>query len=285
MNKLLIAVGLTLCVACQPILEEKKEDRLLATVFDKQLYASDVEGMIPNGVSAEDSLRITQRYVNRWIGEALMLHEAERNLPPDWNIERLVEDYRASLIRHNYEQVLVEESLDSLISEKELSDFYERNKAQYELEKPIVRCYLVKISREEEQPTELRDWWENCNTDSLSYQKLMAFCTENADAYILEDSLWYTIDELAFGLPKDALSEENIRTKREFTQRDDQYDYFYKSFEVVETKQTAPFSYIEDQARRFILKERKQETIDRAKKRMYEEALSSGDIQRKIVEE
>lgn len=280
MNRVLIAIGIMLCVSCQPILEEPKEDRVLATVFDKTLYASDIESMIPNGVSKSDSLEITARYVNRWVGEALMLHEAERNVPSDWNIEQLVEDYRASLIRHNYEQVLVEELLDSTVTQTELEEFYNRNKAQYELEKPIVRCYLMKISQEVESPKELRDWWDDCTTDSVSYRKLMNFCSLNADAYILEDSLWYTIDELAFGLPKDALSEENIRNKREFTQRDDQYAYYYRSFEVVDTKQSPPLSYIEDQAKRFILKQRKQELLDKTKKEMYDAAFEAGRIQK-----
>ncbi len=74
-------------------------------------------GMFPPG---EDSSLIINAYVERWIRETLLLLEAERNIPSDLNIDKLVRDYRASLVRHSYEQFLVEQLLDSTVTKAEL---------------------------------------------------------------------------------------------------------------------------------------------------------------------
>lgn len=265
-------------IGCKPIFEEKIEDKLLASVYDKKLYSSSVDWMIPEGITEEEKLIITKSYVNRWVGEMLMLHEAENNIPKDWNIDKLVEDYKSSLIRHNYEQALIDKLLDSTVTDKELQSFYEKNSLQYELEKPIVRCYLIKISNDVKLPKDFMNWWKDSRTNKTSYRQLSNFCAKQAEAYFLQDSIWYSIDDLAFALPKDALTEDNIRSKKEFIQRDEQYDYYYKNFEVINKKEIAPLSYIQGQAKRYILKQKKQALLERTRKEMYETGKRANQV-------
>ncbi len=266
---------LVLCTAiqmigCKPIFEEKAEDKLLASVYDKKLYSSTIGWMIPEGATEEEKLIITKSYINRWVGDMLMLHEAEKNIPKDWNIDKLVEDYKSSLIRHNYEQALIDKLLDSTVTDRELQAFYEKNSRQYELEKPIFRCYLIKIKNDVKLPKDFLNWWKEAKTNKASYRQLSNFCAQHAEAYFLQDSAWHNIDDLVFALPKDALTEDNIRSKREFIQRDEQYDYYYKNFEVINKKEIAPLSYIQGQAKRYILKQKKQVLLERTRKEMYE---------------
>lgn len=66
-------VALTLCLAiqmmgCKPISEDKTEDKLLASVYDKKLYRSAIDWMIPEGATEEEELIMTKSYVNRWVG-------------------------------------------------------------------------------------------------------------------------------------------------------------------------------------------------------------------------
>ncbi|NJL75698.1 MAG: hypothetical protein HC892_12410 [Saprospiraceae bacterium] len=161
MRKSLVVLGiLGCCWACQPLVGEQSGKKIIAQVFDKLLYLDQVQEFIPDGTSVEDSLLMLDAYTQRWIREALMLHIAEENISEAWRIEELVEDYRASLVRHNYEQVLVEELLDSTITTEELNTFYERNKAQYELETTIVRCDLIKLSNNVRLPNSFDEWWK-----------------------------------------------------------------------------------------------------------------------------
>lgn len=280
-SEILLLLGLLIFVAaCSQTDDKRKEtDRLLATVYNKSLHVSDMAGMFPTGTTAEDSMLIINAFVERWIREAVLLHEAERNVPQDLNIDELVRDYRASLIRHNYEQVLVNQLLDSTITQEQLTAFYEKNKAQYQLETPIVRCFFIKIPRTTPNIKKLEDWWKNSQTDAAAYGKMVEYCNTYATTHVLEDTQWTPVDEIAQQLPAGTITVNNIKSKKDFTQRDEDFVYFFKVFEVISRKQIAPLSYIEDQASKVILRQRKLKLLKEKKEEMYEREIRKNSIQ------
>ncbi|MBV6428192.1 MAG: hypothetical protein KIPDCIKN_02718 [Haliscomenobacter sp.] len=257
--------------------KENGANRLLAKAYGKELRISEMEGMFPPETSGEDSLLIINAYVQRWIRETLLLHEAERNLPKDLNIDKLVLDYRASLIKNNYEQVLVEQLLDSTITKEELQEFYERNKDQYQLETPIVRCYFIKVPSSAPEQDSLNRWWNNPNERNLV--RLNRYCDRYAVAHILNDSTWHRVDELASAMPEGTLSVDNIDSRREFRQSDDSFQYFFRLLELRNSREIAPLAYIESQARKFILHVRKTKLLEQKREDLYEVAMRRKEVQ------
>lgn len=251
------------------------EDQLLVKVHNKALYISDMEGMFPEGTTGKDSTVIIQMFANRWMREALLLHEAEQNIPGDLNIDKLVRDYRASLIRHNYEKILVQELLDSTVSAEQLAEFYERNKQQYQLETPIVRCYFVKVPVPVPEANNLRQFWNNKKSDLDS---LTAYCGRYAEAYLLNDSTWYRVEAIAREMPKGTVTVDNISAKQDFSQRDGEYQYYFKVFEVKNRRDIAPLSYIKGQARKVILRNRKEKLLEDKIEAMYQRELRRNNI-------
>ncbi len=75
----------------------KADDQLLAQVYNKNLYASELADVVPEGTNPTDSSLLVTAFVQRWIRDQLLMYEAERNIPKDLNIDELVRDYRASL--------------------------------------------------------------------------------------------------------------------------------------------------------------------------------------------
>jgi len=264
-------------MSCQPP-QEEQEDRLLATVYNKSLYLSELDGMFPEGTTSQDSTLIIQAYTDRWVREAILLHEAERNIPTDLNIDKLVRDYRASLIRHNYEQILVQKLLDSTIAQQELLDFYEKNKEQYQLETPIARCYFVKLPLPVENENELRRWWQNPDQDN-NFEKLVEFASIHAQAHHLVDSTWQRVEDVAIELPSGTLTVDNVTSKRDFILRDDNFLYFFKLFEVKNKKEIAPLGYIQDQARKVILHRRKMKLLEEKNDDMLDLALERKNVE------
>ncbi|MEM9847723.1 MAG: hypothetical protein AAF847_07525, partial [Bacteroidota bacterium] len=255
-----------------------KEATLLAEVFDRKLYLSEVQGFIPDNSSKEDSILLVETYVKRWTKQAVMLHQAELAKPKDLDIEALIEDYRSSLIRHYYEENIIANQLDTTVQEEELRAFYERNKAQYELETPIARAYVIKLARSIDKPPNFNQWWDNFEQDTSSFRQLNDFVSTYATASLLEDSTWYSLEYLNSLLPAGSLTEDNIRSKRDFTQRDDDFEYLYKSLDVINKTEIAPFSYIADQAKRFILQQRKQELLQQKRDEAYQEEIVKGNV-------
>ena len=98
---------------CSPGEAPREDDRLLAEVYNKNLYLSELEGIVPEGVSSEDSVLMVSAFTQRWVREQLLMYEAERNIPKDLDIDELVRNYRASLVRFNFEEKIIAEKLDA----------------------------------------------------------------------------------------------------------------------------------------------------------------------------
>ncbi len=274
---LLAGLAIALFAACSSEGKPSTADRLLVKVHNKTLYLSELDGMFPERATAEDSSAIIHAFAQRWIRDALVLHEAERNIPSDLNIDKLVRDYRASLLRNNYEKALLEELLDSVVTPEQLAEFYENNKEKYQLETPILRCYLIKVPTQAPQAEELRRWWNSSKRDD--FEKMVNYCNNYAEAHLLDDKAWYKLFDIASSLPAGTISPDNVGAKRDFYQRDGDYHYYLRVFEVKKQQDIAPLAYIEEQARKVILRSRRQELLRDKIEAMYDLELRRFKIQ------
>lgn len=245
-------------------------DMLLAKAYNKTLYLSELEGMIPEKTSPEDSAMIVNAYVEKWVRESLLMHEAEKNISSDLNIDVLVRDYRASLIRHSYEKHLVEKQLDSLIRPEELNEYYLQHKEQYRLNDMILRCYLIKIPLDAAEQSALQQYWKS--EDLNDYKKMVDYCRSHANVYMLNDSLWYDLPDIIRHLPK-SFSTASI-SRRDHIATDENHQYFFRVFETIPANEFPPMAYVENQVKKVILHRRKNELLDEKKEEVYERELS-----------
>ncbi len=271
-----IAILVSIIGGCQLVKKDQPEDRLLAKVHNKTLYLSELDGMFPDETTPEDSALIINAYVERWIREALLLHEAEKNIPSDLNIDKLVRDYRASLVRHTYEKIIVEQLLDSTVTADELVAFYEQHKEQYLLDGTIVRCHLVKVSVSAPEVEKVKTLWNNLSKKD-SYFELSDYCNQFAQVHLLEDSTWYRIENIAAFFPKGMISVENV-SRREVLQKDNDYYYFLKILDVKNKNELAPLSFVKEEIRKTILRDRKIKLLEDKKEAMYELELQRNNI-------
>jgi len=270
------ALLLLMMMACYGT-DADADDPVLARVHQKTLRLSELDGMFPIDATAEDSLLIKNAFVRRWSREAVLEWEAERNLPPDMNIDRLVRDYRASLVSSHYEEVLVSMRLDSTISREELEAYYENSKSQYLLERPIVRCLFIRVPYPTPEEDRLQQLWNNGKiTDTVA---LKNYCERLSEVSLLDPDPWYSLDDIAQQLPDGTLTAANVNSKREFSQQDGSFRYYFKLVELKPRLEIAPLSYVEEQARKVILHSRKREVIDQAREEIFERELRRNNIE------
>jgi hypothetical protein len=263
--------------ACKPPDDSiDNNDLLLAQAYNKSLYLSELAGMVPENSSPEDSSLIVNAYIEKWVRENLLMHEAEKNVPHDLNIDELVRDYRASLIRHNYEKLLVELQLDSIVNDAELMTYYEKSKDQYRLKNMILRCYLIKVPRDFDDLTTLQKLWSS--DDPEDYKTLVDFSRINASVYMLNDSIWYDLPDIVFHLPRGFLTASNAYPNRDYNTMDDNFRYFLRIFETTPAKEYPPLLYIESQAKKVILHKRKIKLLEEKKEEMYERELRRNNV-------
>ena len=198
-------------------------------------------------------------YIDRWIKESVMMHEAEKNIPTDLQISKLVEDYRSSLVMHQYEKTVVESLLDTAVVEEELLRYYEANKSQYVLESTIVRCHFIKVptTAPEKAVQKMEKIWRERDRSDKEFNQLLDLCNQHAATFYLSDSIWYKLDLISQAMPSGAVNENVIRSNEVFQLENEDYYYFLKILDIRDKKEIAPLPYIREQAKRVILHQRK----------------------------
>jgi hypothetical protein len=274
---LLPCIVLLLVYSCQENNEQNADNFLLARVYNKSLYIKDLEGMFPPGTSTYDSSLITNAYTQRWLREAVLLYEAENNLSKDLNVDRLVRDYRSSLVRNNYEQVLLEQLMETEISKSELSTFYEKNKIQYQLDNPIIKGYLLEVPKIISIRDSLKLLWKNPNEANLA--RLKTICEEYELSYFLDINKWNEWDKLAVHLPRNIGFDEFSRKGKDFTIQDGEFEIWVKIMDSKKPQEIPPIDYVEEQLKRMLLLSRKTKLLEEKKEDMFEIAKRKGQIE------
>ena len=103
----LLISGLSL-TACQWLSPAQKDSKVVAKIGDYYLYEEDIQKLLPQGHTLEDSLRIVTPYINNWALKKLLFLKAEKNIPNSKKeeFEQLVSQYRTDLYTQFYLDLL-----------------------------------------------------------------------------------------------------------------------------------------------------------------------------------
>ncbi|MBO2522270.1 MAG: hypothetical protein CW336_00190 [Bacteroidetes bacterium] len=146
-----IATGLMLVLALFSCQNSKngKDDKPVAAIYDKVLYQSDLQGIMYDGISTNDSLVRTKVFIDNWIRRQLLIHQAENNLDKsELDCVKEIEDYRNSLIIYKYESMLIAQNLDTVVSDEEIEKYLKDN-ALIDMNKDAVRSIILNIRKKE----------------------------------------------------------------------------------------------------------------------------------------
>lgn len=268
-------VGSMSCDRTEP-LSSSSEDILLAEVHNRKLYLDEVRNMLHEDLEPADSVRMLQAYVARWVREQLLLAKAEENIPRDLNVDKLVQDYRSSLVLNLYERRLMETQLDSAVTDRELLDWYEANKEQYLLEKPIAHIQFVRLRADSPNLQQAMTWWNKPSPEN--FRKLENYANRHGGVALLQDSLWKGLDEIVQLVSPKVINENSLRPGKEVRYDDGDYHYLLKVQDARSTLEVAPMAYIRDQATRAILLQRQIALIDSVKERLFEVELRKNNV-------
>lgn len=183
---------LALCAACK-----HRDDPVLAQVYQYKLYASEVTAGMPLGLSAEDSLALVRDYIDSWVKEKLILHEAEQKLSPrEKNFNKEISDYRNSLlIQKYYDKLWSKDTSFNRVTENEISEFARSLDDRYTVEKEIVRVNYAKLPANWSNLSTVKDILFDENRREDEKAKLVKMLGDSIE-YLLDDEAWLYLDDL-----------------------------------------------------------------------------------------
>ncbi len=179
-----IGIVLSALMSCRAISSFLSDDETVAEVGAAKLYRSELNRLIPKGISQEDSTRLARQYINSWALDHVFLNIAEEQLSKtEKDVSKELEEYRKSLLKYRYEQLYVNERLDTAVSDEMVESYYAANLEKFTLQRPVVKARFLRIAGD--SPTmakikkkmvsdEVRDLMD---ADSLAYSSALKFST------------------------------------------------------------------------------------------------------------
>lgn len=255
---------------------ENKEELPVARVYDKYLYSSDLNGVVPMGISEIDSLALINDYVDKWVRKQLLLYKAEIYLSEDdKNVEKQIDDYKTSLLVFKYEQNLIQQKLDTVISIEEVENYFNENSSNFILNNNLVKALFIKVPRTAPQIWKLRRWYRSDEEEHI--KELEAYCFNNAEKYDYFNDDWVEFQVIEEQLPRLYTSAEYLLKNRSTLElRDSTYYYFVRFYEYKLEGKVAPLEYVEHNIRSIILNKRKIQYIKKLEAEVYNDALNHG---------
>jgi len=272
-------IATTLVLSCKKSNTPEKqipEPVVLAQVFQYKLTFDDIHDLIQGYATAEDSIQQVRSLAEHWVRDRLLLVEAEKNFPKEVNMNKLLEDYRQSLVMHFFEQQVIEERLDTVITEIDLQRYYEANKEQHRLESGLLRGFYFKIKKPLSRNDRILQWWKTFPAEH--YDEILSYTGKHARTNWADSSEWHEMNMVVQLFPEGTLSPAGIRSNRSVVREDHEYIYLLYPTEVYYERDIAPLSRIRTQAAKYIIHQRELELLERIKKEIYDRDIQLDQV-------
>ncbi len=253
-------------------------DKPLAKVHNKYLYESDMEGLFNSNVTKEDSVIIARNFINDWVKKQLLLEKAEQNLnEKSKDIEKEIEDYRSSLLIFRYKQELINQKLDTIITDEEIEEYYNEYSGNFILNHNIVKALYLKISKEAPEIDKVRWWYKSTSPDNIS--RLEDYCYQYATKFDDFENKWIPFNNLLLEIPTNIEDQERyLKYYKHIETEDDLYYYFVKINEYSLKSTIQPLEYAQAKIKSILLNKRKFTFIDELENSVYNEALNHNEF-------
>ena len=265
---ILIAILLSSCNELTSI----KNDKLVSRVGENYLYESE----IPDFSLYQDSLIRKKVFIDSWAREKILFDLSLVNLDQKSiiNLDELIERYKRELYINSYKDILINSMVDSIISDSEIDEYYDKNLNKFKLNEDLIKFRFVKIPLDNINLNKIRNGLIRYSSfdmeliDSLSFQLA---------SYNLNDSLWITKRD--FFNQVDFVNYENqkkyVKKGQLISKRDSMYVNLLFIDDILQANSVAPRSYLTDRIKSTIYNNRKILLIKELNKEIINDAIKS----------
>ena len=277
---LIALVSITLLVSC------KWNKRVTEYVYGKTpiveigtdvLYEEDIKQVVPLGLSEADSTYFAQQFIKNWAQDVLFYQNAIRNIPDTKDIDRLVENYRRSLIEHEYQRRLIEQKFSSETAEEDIEQFYNDNERLFVLDESLLRGLFLKISNKSHDLSDIRKLYTR--QDDESFEEIEKYSIRNAARCEFFYDNWRTVAEIEVLLPPlEKPLESMLKDNGSFEFKDEEYIYLLNVSEFAPKGGIEPLDHARSRIRGLLINSNEVSYMRKIKEDLYDAAIEKNRI-------
>lgn len=254
---------------------------VVASVYGHELHRSDLEGLVAQGVSPEDSTIIVTNYVEQWIRQTVILAKAEKNIKD--NFDRQLHEYKNSLLAYAYEQQIVSQLLDTNISEEQIIQYYEEHRDDFHLKNAIVKAIYIIVPSKSPAVPKLKKIISKTPFGDHEIIELEETATRHGMKGHYDADTWMPFYTLQTAVPITTYNENlYLKQNRTIILTDNEITYMVRIIDYKVSDDTAPLEMQTDNIRSILLNHRKLEILDRLQNDLLEEAERGDNVKRYI---
>ena len=263
---LILLIGL---ISCE---QDTPDQNAVARVNDKYLSNTELDEAMPIGLAIEDSILYRNNYIKIWATKELLLEKARINVEDDnGEIEALILDYRRELLIDRYKKALLQQELDTVITDSDINDYYEANKNVYRLNEDLVQLKYIHFDKDMNDKKELVRLFKSEapeDLDELIDRELEFY------SFSFNDSIWvaYRDVEKKLAFLKE---EKNIKNKQYIQKEDSLGVYLLAVKDLRRRNEIAPLNYVIPTIKQMILHKRKLELMNEIEKTIMVDAINN----------
>lgn len=268
---LLTVFSFVMLCGCSNFIKQS-ERVVVAECYGVKLYADELQGLLPSGAGKLDSLAQTEAFVDSWIRRQILIHQAETHLSADeLDFSKQLQDYRNSLVIYAYETHLIDQYLDTVVSEEEIAAYYEEHKENFQLRSPMVRVAYVILPETCKSIKEFKKLMSD--RDTLDLMHLDALAEHEAVASFFDVDTWQRLEDLLAKIPIEIYNTESFLKKNKFvTFEKEDLTYMVRFEDYLLEKSVSPIEIERDGIKHVLLLKRKKELLSQMSADLYEKA-------------
>ena len=272
----IIGIVLPTLSSCRAISNFLRNDEVVAEVGKDRLYRRDLDAVVPKGIAAEDSVRLAHQYINLWASDRIFVSIAEQQLSKaEKDVTKELEDYRTSLLKYRYEQLYVNERLDTAVSDDKVEEYYASHKENFKLDRPLVKARFLRIHTDSPMLETIRKKMNSSDANDLIEADSLAF--SSAIMFTTWKDEWQDVIVLAreMGIPYDSLlgSSKNGWLRQDDTTGVTNIAYISG---IMASGEYAPVEYMSERIKDIIVSTRKQALISSLEQDLLKDARENG---------
>ena len=272
----IIGIVLPTLSSCRAISNFLRNDEVVAEVGKDRLYRRDLDAVVPKGIAAEDSVRLAHQYINLWASDRIFVSIAEQQLSKaEKDVTKELEDYRTSLLKYRYEQLYVNERLDTAVSDDKVEEYYASHKESFKLDRPLVKARFLRIHTDSPMLETIRKKMNSSDANDLIEADSLAF--SSAIMFTTWKDEWQDVIVLAreMGIPYDSLlgSSKNGWLRQDDTTGVTNIAYISG---IMASGEYAPVEYMSERIKDIIVSTRKQALISSLEQDLLKDARENG---------
>ncbi len=265
-----------LCLACSEQHDHHGKTPLVE-LEGNFLYHEDLQSVLPNGLSKDDSLLFAEHYIRNWAEEILLFNKARNNIPDNAEIDKLVEHYRKALIMHTYQQALIHQQLSATISDTEMETYYEKNQALFKVERPLMKGLFIKVPLKAPQLANVRRWYKNPAQDAVEH--LEKYSLQHAVKYEYFYDKWIPVSEMLDLMPLNVKDTDGyFQNHRHIELKDTAYCYFLNVADYRAIGDQEPYESARNQVKDILMNMKQVEFMKQVKDDLYQRAVRQDRI-------